>query len=330
MSFIPELYQETIDLLRSDVADLEVVLADEVVSNVKVVQQVLSHTREAGGKRLRPALLMVAAKAIGQSFDRERALRIGAVLEMVHMATLLHDDVIDDADTRRSRPTAARVFGNTAAILSGDVLLARAMASLADDGDLAVIRTVSKAVVEMAEGEAREVETRSNFELSLDEHYEILRLKTATLVECCCRLGAILAEATPEQREGLASFGHHIGLAFQIIDDILDYRGEQDRTGKPFATDFHEGCATLPLILLKEHLNTEELDFAASKFGATVVEDELRMIVSWMEQRGAFAATEEIARDHVNQAIAALAPLPKCKERDVLETFAHFVLQRDQ
>lgn len=295
---------------------------------MRSVRQVGEHTLEAGGKRLRPAFVALAARASGRPFEPRRAVRLGACLELVHMATLIHDDVIDRAETRRGRATAATLYGNTASILSGDVMLARAMAVLADDGDLEIIRIVSRAVVEMAEGEALELETRGRFDLPEDEHLEILRMKTASFVECCCQVGTLLAGADDSVREALATYGRHVGLAFQIVDDLLDFRGDHAVTGKPIATDFREGCATLPLIRLAPMLETAERNKVEAVFGNGVTDEDIREIVGLMEARGAFAQSEAVAQEHVDLAVAALAAVPRSADRDLLVDVAGFVLDR--
>lgn len=314
--------------IAGEIGRLEEVLADVVRSDVALVREVGEHTLRAGGKRLRPAFVLLGARATGRTFDEARALRLGAVIETIHMATLIHDDVIDKADTRRGKPTAAAVFGNTASILCGDVLLARAMRLLAEDGDLAVIRTVSAAVVEMAEGEAMELSFRGRFDLSEAEHLEVLRLKTAALVRCCCEVGAQVAGADEEAQAALAGFGHHLGLAFQIVDDLLDLRGDDRLTGKPRGTDFREGCATLPLIYLRGTLSEDERAVVGRRFGNGVTDDEIAMFAGWMESRGAFERAEALAKDHANRALAALSPLPRSPERELLEAVVGFVLDR--
>lgn len=332
MNPLTELSHRSHDVMAAiaeDVARVEQALREAVRSDVALVEDVGRHTLDAGGKRLRPAFVALSARAVGNPYDPERAVKLGACLEMVHMATLIHDDVIDHSDTRRGRPTAAALFGNTGSILSGDALLAKAMVILADDGDLAIIRAVSRAVVEMAEGEALELATRGNFELSEDEHRRILRMKTASFVECCCHSGARIAGAGDDVREGLTRYGHHLGMAFQIVDDLLDYRGDQEATGKPIATDFREGCVTLPLIALRDRLRDEELAVVRRKFGNGVADDELRMIGEWMEVRGAFAAAEEAAQAHVRDALTALEPVPESDAKALLEELAAFVLRRD-
>ncbi|HRJ26621.1 MAG TPA: polyprenyl synthetase family protein [Fimbriimonadaceae bacterium] len=314
--------------VTSNILAVEQELETMVQSSVPVVQEVGRLTLRAGGKRLRPAFVALAAKSLSSNLDPQRLSRLGACLELVHMATLIHDDVIDETDLRRGLPTAARSFGNTISILSGDVMLARSMTILAEDGDLDIIRTVARSVVEMAEGEAREVASRGNFDLSEADHLEILRMKTASFVECCCHVGAQVAQATPQDVDALSTYGHHVGMAFQIIDDLLDYQQPPEVTGKPQATDFREACATLPLIYLREMLSADERAFVSREFGNGVSDDEIRMITSWMDQRGAFARALGKAQAHAESAREALLRLPESEHRHLLEAVIGFVLDR--
>ncbi len=319
---------EVMASIAEEVARVEEELQVQVGSQVKLVEDIARHTLAAGGKRLRPAFLSLSAQSTGLAADPDRIRRLGACMEMIHMATLLHDDVIDNSLTRRGRDTASAIHGNTAAILSGDVLLAKAMVILAQDGDLGIIRTVSESVVEMAEGEVRELETRNDFELSEAAHLEVLRLKTASFIQCCCEVGAMVCHAELPAREALRAFGYHIGMAFQIVDDLLDYRGDKAKTGKPIATDFREGQATLPLIFLRGHLSDQESLVARMKFGSGVSDEEVRMISDWMDTRGAFSRAEESANNHVRLAHEALADLPSGAPRDVLSAVADYVVRR--
>jgi octaprenyl-diphosphate synthase len=320
--------RDLLEQIAAEVALVEQELAGKMESQVELVRRVCRHTLDAGGKRLRPAFVSLAAKATGLPFDAGRVRSIGACMEMIHMATLIHDDVIDNAGTRRGRSTASAEFGNTAAILSGDVLLAKAMAILAQDGDLEIIRTVSAAVVDMAEGEVRELEVRGDFDLEEEAHLEVLRLKTASFIECCCEVGALLCDAPADTRAALRSYGYHVGMAFQVVDDLLDYRGDHTRTGKPRATDFREGCATLPLVFLRPQLSDAESQLARRKFGGLANEDEIRMIADWMETRGAFARSEARAREHVDRATEALEALPETTARGLLMAAAGYVVER--
>ncbi len=314
--------------ITEEVAIVEIELLSQVRSQVELVEKVGRHTLEAGGKRLRPAFVTLAARSVNKEFEIERTRNLGACMEMIHMATLIHDDVIDNAVTRRGRSTASEEFGNTAAILSGDVLLSKAMILLARDGDLNIIRSVSEAAVDIAEGEVRELSVRGNFDLDEKTHLEVLGLKTASFIECCCEVGAIVAGASQEIQSALRAFGFHVGMAFQIVDDILDYRGDQNKTGKLIATDFREGQATLPLIFLRESLSDAESTMARRKFGNGVNEDEIRMICDWMDTRGAFQRAEDAARAHVTQAILTLEALPDSPSRGLLETVANHVIRR--
>ncbi|MFI5384481.1 MAG: polyprenyl synthetase family protein, partial [Fimbriimonadales bacterium] len=308
--------KELLGQIAAEIDAVERELARQADSNVELVRHVGKHTLEAGGKRLRPAFVALATRVVGNSFEPARVPRVGACMEMIHMATLIHDDVIDHAATRRGRETASAIFGNTAAILAGDVLLAKAMVILAQDGDLEIIRTVSQSVVEMAEGEVRELENRGCFDLTEAEHLQILRMKTASFIQCCCEAGALIGGASPEVRRSLGRYGHHIGMAFQIVDDLLDYRSEI--TGKPRAGDFREGQATLPLIYLRPCLQSGEADLARRRFGNGVSDDELRRIIGWMGSRGAFDQAESEAKSHLDQAVSALDALPDSPERDLL------------
>jgi octaprenyl-diphosphate synthase len=315
--------------LTEDVVRAEAVLNEALGSDSATVDAVGRHVSEAGGKRLRPLFVAIAARATGLPYDAHRAASLGACMEMIHMATLIHDDVIDNADTRRGRPTACSLYGNTAGILSGDVLLARAMVLLAVDGDLEIIRMVSNSVVELATGEVMEVESRGVFDLDESDHLEILRRKTASFIAACCRAGAMVAGSSQEVQDALAKYGEAVGMGFQIADDLLDYRSESVVSGKPRAIDFREGCATLPLIYLRGSLSSDEEAYVRSKFGNGVADSDLTRIGDWMAERGAFAGAEASARRYADRALAALEDLPDNAARDVLGSLASMLILRD-
>lgn len=315
--------------IAADVESVERELSKVVGSDVQIVDNVCRHTLESGGKRLRPAFLILSARATGRTFSHERSIKLGACMELIHMATLIHDDVIDETDTRRGRPTASKVFGNTASILSGDALLARAMQILAQDGDIRIIRAAADMVAEMAEGEAREVEVRGDFDLSEADHLAILRMKTAAFVECCCRLGGLLADGSDTEVAALAGYGHHLGMSFQIVDDLLDFRGDPAKTGKPKMTDFQEGCATLPLITWREGASAEQAERARTLFGDCPDPAALAQIESWLSESGAFDNADQLAADHLNQSLNALDALPDSAHRGLLAAAGEFVVRRN-
>lgn len=322
--------EDLVEQLTTEVREVEKILRDSLCSEVDTVEKVGLHTLDSGGKRLRPALVVTSARAVCEDFSINRARELGACLEMIHMATLIHDDVIDRAATRRGVPTAASVYGNVAAILSGDVLLAKAMALLAKDGDLAIIRGVSSAVVSLAEGEVAELETRCDSTLTQEKHYNILIRKTASLISCCCEVGGRVANANPEQLNALMTYGHHLGLAFQLVDDLLDYKGNPLDTGKPRATDFVEGCLTMPLILLLEKLESPKRALLAESLGKESRKELLDDITAKMDEFGVFEQVQVLIKEEHAKAVEALQSLPKTPHRDLLETVASFVVQRDR
>ena len=324
----PEIQSQLLRKINEEVAEIEQVIRENTNSRVELVRQVSKQILDAGGKRIRPAFVILSGKVINPDADMERLRKLGACMEIIHMATLVHDDVIDSAGMRRGKPTAAASFGNTTAIMSGDVFLAKAMALLAADGDVEVFTTVADAVCEIAEGEVLELEARGDFDLDEEHHLEILKMKTASFIRCCCELGAIVAGATRAQREALAQFGHHTGMAFQIADDLLDYRGDKAKTGKPIATDFRDGQATLPLIYLRDSLSEAESHIARRRFGGSVNEDEIRMICDWMDTRGAFAKSEELGNKHTANAHDCLDAFDESLPRDMLHALADYVLSR--
>ncbi|MBX3113733.1 MAG: polyprenyl synthetase family protein [Fimbriimonadaceae bacterium] len=308
--------------------EVEAELHRQIGSPIKLVEDVSALTLDAGGKRLRPALVRLSAAATGQPYDAQRVIRLGTAMEMIHMATLIHDDVIDDAATRRGKPTAFSQYGNTASILGGDVLLAKAMKILAEDGDLPIIRTVSQAVVELAEGEVRELELRGELMVSREDHLQVLRMKTASFIECCCRIGAMIATPNEQVQNSLGAYGHHLGMAFQIVDDLLDFRGDTKKTGKPLATDFREGQATLPLLYLIPELSDEESAFVGKKFGNGSTDAEIDQIIGWMNSCGSLGQADQDAREHGSLANLSLESLPDSPEKNLLLSVTKFVLAR--
>jgi octaprenyl-diphosphate synthase len=319
---------EIAESVTKDTRLVEDLLSKTLESEVAIVNNIGVHTVRAGGKRLRPAFVTLSARATGHPFNLDRTIGIGVCMELIHMATLVHDDVVDHAPTRRGLETANAIYGNAAAILAGDVMLAKAMVLLQKYGIRELSEVVSSAVIDMAEGEAAELMARTNFDIAFDDHIEILRKKTATFFEACCESGGLIAEAPLDHCKALGQFGLHLGIAFQVVDDLLDYRGDQTKTGKPQATDFREGCATLPLIFLRDKLTEGENEVVRARFGNGVSDDEIHMICNWMENRGCFAQTLAVAREHTEQALSALHLLPDTEGRRVLEALAEVMVVR--
>lgn len=320
--------QSFIDTLNLTIEQVEQEIRGLMTSSSKRVSDIGNHTVKAGGKRLRPAFVALSAAATGKPFSKERVNRVGACMEVIHMASLIHDDIIDKSLTRRGKPTAVSLYGSPESVLSGDALLGNAMVALAEDGDLEIIKVVAESVQAMAAGEVEEHVARGEFDLDTETYLRILDLKTASFIRACCEVGGIIAGASPEQRTALRDYGQHVGMAFQLVDDILDYRGKDTETGKPHAIDFRDGQATLPFIVLRDQLSEAERQVLRSRFGNGVSDDEVRMICSWMESRGSFKESDDWARSEADAARTCLEKFEESQSIALLRAFVDFTLER--
>ncbi|MDE2126885.1 MAG: polyprenyl synthetase family protein [Armatimonadetes bacterium] len=320
-----------LEFVQPDLVRVEARLQEDVGREDRLVALVARHLLLAGGKRLRPAMVALAARAVEPDCDGARIAVIGAVVEFVHMATLVHDDVVDDTATRRGKPTANAVFGNGAAVLSGDYILARAMRLLAIDGDLRLFRTVAEITAEMSEGEVMEIAATGRADLPIAEYTEIVRKKTAAFVEGCCRCGAVVAHADESTEEALGRYGYSLGMAFQIADDLLDYTGDPEVTGKPRGTDLRDGRATLPFLLAMPAATESERAQLLSALGNDRLDEAgFHATFAILEEHGAFDRTRAEAREYVDQANQALSQLPASLSADCLTMLTEFVVQRDR
>ena len=309
-------------------ADMNAV--DEVVrarlhSEVVLVRQVAEYIISAGGKRMRPALVLLAAGACGYSGTRHHEL--AAVVEFIHTATLLHDDVVDESSLRRGRDTANAVFGNPASVLVGDFLYSRAFQIMVGVGSMRVMQVLADATNIIAEGEVLQLMNCRNADIGVDDYLQVIRYKTAKLFEAAGRLGAILGNGSPEVEEGLAAYGMHIGTAFQLIDDVLDYSGREAETGKHLGDDLAEGKPTLPLIHVIQHGTAQQ---AALVRGAIeqASGDKFAEVLAAVKSSGALDAARRHGEGEAALAKAALAVLPDSKFRETLIQLADFAVQR--
>lgn len=247
--------KEVFDLLRDDLVALEDEFGRDTVSNVRAITEIGEYLRAGGGKRIRPALLLLSAKLL--NYEGRGAVRLGAVVEIIHTATLVHDDIIDDAKTRRGRPAANTQWGNSKCVLAGDWLYMQAFKIAVQERNFRILDTLIELTQQMVEGELLQTETLGRM-ISLDEHFDLIYRKTACLFSVCMRLGAILGGATPEQELALGKYGHDLGMAFQIVDDVLDLTASEDVLGKPVASDLREGKVTMAVIHALERCSTDE------------------------------------------------------------------------
>ncbi|WP_298931282.1 polyprenyl synthetase family protein [uncultured Ramlibacter sp.] len=287
--------------------EVDAVITKRLASGVPLVSQVSRYIISAGGKRLRPALLLLVCGALG--YRGEQRFNLAAVVEFIHTATLLHDDVVDESTLRRGRATANESFGNPASVLVGDFLYSRAFQMMLDAGDMRIMEILADATNTIAEGEV--LQLMNMHDPSLDEaaYLRVIRSKTAKLFEASARLGAILAGSTPEQEQACADYGQALGTAFQVIDDALDYEGDVHEMGKNLGDDLREGKATLPLIAAMQRGTPaqRELIRHAIENGAVA---ELDSIVAIVRETGALEVTHQAAAAEAQRAIDSIGQLP--------------------
>ncbi|RST53674.1 polyprenyl synthetase family protein [Variovorax sp. MHTC-1] len=296
-----------LSLIAEDMAGVDLVIARRLDTGVPLVRQVSKYIISAGGKRLRPALLLLMAGALG--YRGEQRFNLAAVVEFIHTATLLHDDVVDESTLRRGRPTANESFGNPASVLVGDFLYSRAFQMMLDANNVRVMEILAEATNVIAEGEVLQLMNMHDASLDEEAYLRVIRSKTAKLFEASTRLAAVLAGAKPEVEEACAAYGQALGTAFQVIDDVLDYAGDANETGKNVGDDLREGKTTLPLILAMQRGTPaqRELIRTAIEAGDTA---QLPQIVAIVRETGALDATRAAAAAEAQRAMDALAGFP--------------------
>ena len=312
-------------LIAEDMAEVDRVIANRLDTGVPLVATVSQYIISAGGKRVRPALLLMMAGALGYAGPQK--YNLAAVVEFIHTATLLHDDVVDESTLRRGRPTANESFGNPASVLVGDFLYSRAFQMMVDADDMRVMAILSDATNVIAEGEV--LQLMNMHDASLDEagYLRVIRSKTAKLFEASTRLAAVLAKAPATVEDACAQYGQALGTAFQVIDDVLDYDGDAQELGKNLGDDLREGKNTLPLIVAMQRAAPQERDLIrhAIEQGET---EGLPRILNIVRQTGALEATRDAAHAEAQRAIAALEVLPASPYKQALHDLAAQLLVR--
>jgi octaprenyl-diphosphate synthase len=312
-------------LIADDMQAMDAVITRRLSSDVPLVSQVSQYIIAAGGKRLRPALLLLMCGALG--YRGEQRFNLAAVVEFIHTATLLHDDVVDESTLRRGRATANASFGNPASVLVGDFLYSRAFQMMVDAGDMRIMQTLAEATNVIAEGEVLQLMNMHDASLSEDGYLRVIRSKTAKLFEASARLAALLAGAPAAVEQACADYGQALGTAFQVIDDVLDYDGDAAEMGKNLGDDLREGKATLPLIIAMQRGTAAEQGTIrhAIETGGT---ERLAEIVAIVRQTGALQATRDAAASEAQRAIQALAGLGRNTYSEALLELASQLLQR--
>ncbi|KQP43084.1 polyprenyl synthetase family protein [Pseudorhodoferax sp. Leaf274] len=316
---------EAVALIADDMREVDRLIAKRLSSDVPLVGQVAQYIISAGGKRLRPALLLLMCGALGQRSPQRFTL--AAVVEFIHTATLLHDDVVDDSTLRRGRATANEAFGNPASVLVGDFLYSRAFQMMVEVEDMRIMQTLAEATNVIAEGEVMQLVNMHDASLDEDGYLRVIRSKTAKLFEASARIAAILAGSTPEIERACADYGQALGTAFQVIDDVLDYDGTPAEMGKNLGDDLREGKCTLPLIAAMRRGTPAQRDTirVAIENGAV---DNIDEIIAIVRETGALEVTREAAAAEAQRAIKAISQLSQNTNTEALLQLAAQLLQR--
>jgi len=316
-------------LLGGDLERVEAEIRHELDSPVPLIQEMGGYIAGAGGKRLRPMLLLLAARLAG--YTGPRGIRLACVVEMLHTATLIHDDVVDQAPLRRGRPSANAQWGDDASVLVGDHLYSKSFAMLVRDNDRAVMETLARSTVSMTEAEVFQLQLKRSGVTTEADYLRIISQKTASFISACCRIGALLGGLPAGQVDALTQYGMDIGVAFQISDDSLDFVANQDRLGKAIGADLREGKRTLPLIAMLARVTPAEAErvkglLKRQALGAEEVDEIRRYVVEHEGVEYAMAQAHEYAR----AAKAALTVFAPSEERETLALIADFVVDRDR
>jgi octaprenyl-diphosphate synthase len=347
MAFAVQIVKEIFELVRDDLALVEREICAQNGAAIEPVSEIASYLQEGGGKRLRPALLLLAAGASG--YRGPSAIRLGAVVEMIHSATLVHDDVIDGAQTRRGRPSTNARWGNHMSVLAGDWLYMQSFEMALRERNFSILDILIDLTQNMVEGELLQLTLLGQIDLRETEATELAYRKTACLFSGCSRLGAVLGRQPKHVEEALAEYGRNAGLAFQLVDDLLDFTASPEKLGKPVLSDLKEGKVTLPLIFALENGSSHRAD-AVNRDGASHPTPNLsetrRLIAKVLEERdfisirpeqiarlveesGARSRAEELAREYVSRAKSCLEVLPDSDYRRALLAVPDFILERE-
>jgi octaprenyl-diphosphate synthase len=311
--------------MAAEMREVDAVIQHRLASDVVLINQIAHYIISAGGKRIRPMLVLLFANAFG--FQGKERFELAAIVEFIHTATLLHDDVVDESALRRGRETANALFGNAASVLVGDFLYSRAFQMMVSVNRMRVLDVLADATNVIAEGEVLQLMNMHDPDLEVDEYLKVIRFKTAKLFEASARLGAILADVSSAVEDACASYGRSLGTAFQLIDDLLDYEGSTSQLGKNVGDDLREGKPTLPLLIAMERASNQErlLIRHAIEQGEVT---RLAEIVDIVRRTGALEATRDAARAEASKARLSLAVLPATLHREALLEFCARSVER--
>ncbi len=321
-------YLELKNLLNNKLEKVEALITTKLKSDVNLIQKMSSHHLKSGGKRLRALLTLGSAKLSGYNLGK-RDINLAACVELIHSATLLHDDVIDESDLRRGLKTTNSIWGNQSSILVGDYLLSRCFEMMVEDGDLEILKLLSSTSSKIAQGEVLQLQHKGEADLLEDTYIDIINLKTASLFSAATKTGACLSGASEKEKKSLESYGKNLGLAFQIADDALDYYGKDKFFGKEIGKDFFEGKVTLPLIIVFQKGNDEERIFLRQILKKeNRNDDDFSEILALIYKYKAIEASMKRAEYFVNVSYDSLGIFPDSEDKRILQNLTSFSLNR--
>lgn len=322
-----DLKQKILTMVKDDLAAIETALADNLTPYLDLVHEIASHILFSGGKRLRPLLMVLSAKLCGYKGDYDKTF--STIFEYLHVATLLHDDLVDGARMRRGKTAAHLVWDNSKAVLVGDFLMARALSISAKTGRMAIIETIADITENMSQGEIHQLMRKGALDVTEEEYMEVIRRKTAVLFQGACRISALIADATQEKVAALSEYGYNLGLAFQMADDLLDYTVDSTVLGKEVGADLKEGKLTLPVIYALSAASVQDRDRMVNiikneNFSVT----EFETLIDLLNKYGGIAYTQNLATRHIERAKKALSLFEPSETREIMLDVADYTLAR--
>jgi octaprenyl-diphosphate synthase len=320
--------REIVALVEDDLVRVEALFEEQVRSDVALVSEIGRYIQQGGGKRIRPALLLLACRLCG--YHGDRSILLASVVEFIHTATLLHDDIIDEATTRRGRRSVNSRWGNDVTVLLGDFLYTKSMSMALSQDNLPILRLLSDVTLRMIEGEILEIERDADLKMTAEDHIDIIQRKTAHLFSACMRIGAILGGVGKEREEALASYGLNLGICFQMVDDLLDFTADEKVLGKPVANDLREGKLTLPAIFVLRRGGARGIELISR-----VVEDRgfdrvsADEVVRMARECNALDDARALAEEYADRARRDLLVFDRSPYREALAALPEFILARD-
>ncbi len=322
-----DLKQLIYDRVRPDLERIEAEIERHLASSVPLISTVGRHIMDSGGKRLRPLLMILSARLCGYRGNHDAPLAV--VFEFLHTSSLLHDDVVDNAEFRRSQPAANVLWGNQGVVLVGDFLYSKSILMTVAYNNIRILQTLSEATTLMAEGEVLQLIHADNLEIAEQDYLEVITRKTAALISAACQIGAILGGAEAAQEKALSTYGHNLGIAFQLIDDTLDYTGDVNELGKPVGNDIQQGKATLPLIVALGNCNPLEQKRLRELFSTEQLAlEHFHEIREWVARSGGIAYTRQLALEYGENAKSAIQGFPSHPSKEILLDIADYVVYR--